>query len=230
MEVQTVTDPGDPKTVATTGGQEPESQQTQTDPEAGEPGALDFSDPNATKAEIERLRKENAKYRTRAKELDSQTQQLNERFSKMEKGLKTLFGEEETEMSPEETIEALQLRNEQLEVQSALREAANEYGIPANQYDYFEFLVSKKLNTLGEGEEITEEDLDEIAKQARGVGATPTTSVDGKGQNPDPTQPTGGISLEEFQAMGIMERSKLYGRDPKLYDRLKAQEEAARKR
>jgi hypothetical protein len=153
-----------------------------------------------------------------------------EQYSKVENGLKGLFGEGEEELSPEEQVHALQARNEQLEMQSAMNEAATEYGVSQPQQEYFEYLVNKTLNGLKEGEELSEQGLEEIAKKANGAAASSSTSIDGgAGQEPAQNDP-GGISIDAFMAMGIMERSKLYSQNPKLYEQLKLQEAAAAKR
>lgn len=183
------------------------------------------------KAYIKGLRDENAKYRTRAKERDSEVSSLNERLGKFETGLKTLFGEEGDDLTPEERVEALQVQNEQLAVQSALKEAAFEYGVDRDSYDYFEFLVTKRLNELEDGEELSEEDLDAIAVSAKAKNVSSTTSVglDSK-DSPTPDSGAGGISLDDFAAMGISEKSVLYQKDPALYNSLAKQEQAAKQK
>lgn len=206
-----------------------ESQQTKTNEEqAVEQADLGWSEDQ--KAYIKGLRDENAKYRTRAKDLESKVTETSERLGKFETGLKTLFGEEGDELSPEERVEALQAQNEQLAVQSAMKEAAFEYGIGRDSYEYFEFLVSKRLNDLEEGEEITEEDLEDIAKSANSRTANSSTSVgtDANG-NPAPIANEGSITLDAFMEMGIGEKSVLYQKDKALYESLANQERAAKK-
>ena len=239
-ETKTVTDT---KTPAPTGqepksagsepsGQEPGGQQAAQDVTTQEPGALDYSDPTATEAVIKQLREENAKLRTRGKERDSEFDALNDRFSKFETGLKSLFsdGDEVDDLTPEQQVEVLQARNEQLEVNAALRDAASEYNIPNENFEFFEFLVGKRLNEMEEGEELSEEDLDAIAQRARGMGgASPNTSIDGEGTSPEPGAQSQEVSLEEFVTMSVMAKSQLYQKNPQLYDQLKKQEAAARK-
>lgn len=212
-------------------GQEPKGQQAEGKGTGDSGNQLDYSDPEATKAVIESLRKENAKLRTGSKERDSEYQQMQERFSKLEKGLKTLFGQEEEEMTPEERLNHVQAQNEHLQMAVAMKEAAFEYGIGTDQYEYFEYLVTKAVNGLEEGQELTDEDLEGIAKQAKGVGAARSTSVDGQGQGSEPTVGNPDeLSLEEFQEMGIVAKSQLYSKNPKLYEKLKLQDDAARKK
>lgn len=212
------------------GGQAPEGQQSQAK-QSLDAGQKDYEWTDEQRSYIEDLRKENAKYRTRAKERDSEVNVLNERLNKFETGLKKIFGDEADEMSPEERIEALQMQNEQLAVQSALKEAAFEYGVDRDNYEYFEFLVSKRLASLEEGEELSEEDLDEIAVQAKGRGGFANTSVGNDGRTvPEPEVDDGGISLEKFETMGISEKSVLYQKNPQLYNQLAAQSRAANKK
>lgn len=202
-------------------------QQATTNTENTDPGGQELGWTEEQKAYIESLRKENAKYRTKSKELETQYTGLTERFSKMEKGLKGLFGDEgDDETPPEEKVQLLQSQNENLVLNNALTEAAIEYGVGKQDFTYFKFLVQEKLAALEDGEELTEEDLDVLAKEARrGKGAT-STSIEGGG-TPPPEQ-TGGITLEQFQAMGINERSALFGKDEALYKQLVSQERASK--
>jgi hypothetical protein len=211
-------------------GQEPANQATQVkqDTQAAGTGDQDLGWTEEQKAYIKSLRDENAKYRTKAKELETQYSGLNDRFSKVEKGLKGLFGEESDDLTPEQQVEALTAQNENLVLNTALTEAALEYGIGKENFTYFKFLVQERLLALEEGEELTEEDLDALASEAtRGRGMV-STSVDGKG-GPAPEIP-GGVSLEEFIGMGINERSALFAKNEALYKQLVAQERAAKVR
>jgi hypothetical protein len=180
---------------------------------------LGFTD--AQKAYIESLRKENAKYRTKSKELETQYSSVNERFSKLETGLKSLFGEGSEKLSPEEQVGALSQQNEQLVLNNALNEAAIEYGIGKEDYSYFKFLVQERLQSLNEGEELTEEDLDGIAKSARRKTASSSTSVEDGSPAPEDAS---GVSLEQFSAMGINEKSILFAKSPEIYKQLLALE------
>ena len=174
------------------------------------------------------LRAENAKYRTRSKTLEEQLGSVNERFTKFETGLKSMFGEEDDSLTPEQRVEHLTGQNEEMAINQALTEAALEFGVGRESYDYFRFLVSERLQSLGEGEEITEEDLEAIAKSAGAKGGMTTTSVDGV-QVPAPEVP-GGTTLEEFQVMGINARSLLFRDNPVLYKQLLMSEQAATKK
>lgn len=195
------------------------------------------------KAYVDGLRKESAKYRTKAKELESGLRGTNDRLNKFESGLKRLFGDDDGEdtgnLTPEQRIERLEKRNqqdkqqlaeerEQLALEAALKGAALEHGIRKENYEYFEFLVGKRLASLQDDEELTEDDLALLAKQANGKSAPKSTSVDEDG--PDPDEEDGELTLEEFMDMGISARSQLYQKDKALYERLVAAEKSAKKK
>jgi len=198
---------------------------TETTTETTDSGNQEPSWSTDQKVYIDNLRKENAKYRTKSKELETQYTGLSERFSKVEKGLKGMFGDStEDDMPPEKKLEAIQSQNEQLVLNNALTEAALEYGILKEDFSYFKFLVQEKLGGLEDGGELTEEDLDVIAKSARRSRAT-STSVEEGGAAPEQQ---GGISLEQFSAMGINERSLLFSKNEALYKQLVSQERSAK--
>lgn len=173
------------------------------------------------KSYIDSLRKESAKYRTKSKELDSKVSEVTTKLTKFEKGLKSLFGEGEDEnVDPEEKIGQLSQALQAKEVQQTITELAYDNGIPKEDKEYFEFLMMKRLQGLEENEELGEEDIAEIAKQAKGrkLGAS---SV-GAGLKPgsEGSKGTGEIGLEQFKKMSITEKSALYGKSPELYERL----------
>lgn len=167
-----------------------------------------------TKKHIAKLRKENAKYRTKAKTAD-------ERALKLEQGLKGLVGGED-DVSPEEKLKNLQSQQEQVSFRAVVLEAALEHGVPKDKLKYFSFLIQEKLSELAEGEELTEENLIEIAKDVKssgGSGKPPgRTSLDGNPPNPNGKK--GDVTLDDFVKMGITERSKLYSTNKGLYDQL----------
>lgn len=174
------------------------------------------------KAYIEALRKENAKYRTKAKELDSELQGLNGRFSKLETGLKTLFGGEEEDLTPEEQINGLSQQNETLNFKSAVMEAAIEYGVGKESIDYFSYLLEQTAGSLEEGQELSEEDVTAIAQKAKSVNAPTSTSVGGT------TVPQGAVgdselTVEKFADMTLTEKSLLFQKQPETYKALAAQ-------
>lgn len=188
----------------------------------------DLSWTKEQKAYVDSLRKESAKYRTKAKELESGLKNTNERMSKFENGLKKLFGEEDDKLTPEQRIEMLNQQNEQLAVATAIKDAAFELGVTRDDYEFFEYLVGKRLAALGDDEELTEEELASFAKQAKSKSAPKKTSVDDDA--PDPDEDDGGVSLEEFQDMGIGARSALYQKDKALYEKLVAMEKKSKRK
>lgn len=228
LEGTTTTEPTTtaPVVATTTDPKEPVSTDPTTTTNTTPPVEEDLGWTDKQKAYVKGLRDENAKYRTRSKEQGSQVDALTGRLDKFETGLKTLFGEEDDKLTPEERIEALQGKNEQLAIQSALQEAAFEYGIGKESFDYFQFLVTKKLNELEEGEELADADLDAIAAQAK-AKVPANTSVGDGGGGPPPTTGDGALTLNEFKVMGIGERSLLYQKDKNLYDSMVKQEKAA---
>jgi len=191
-----------------------------------DPGDADLGWSEEQKTYIESLRKENAKYRTKSKELETNYNGLNDKFSKIESGLRGLFGEEGEELSPEDQISALSQQNESLVINSALTEAALEYGIGKEDYSYFKYLVTERLGELEDGEELTEEDLDGLASAARRGKAAASTSVEGGGTPPPESE--SGITLEAFALMGINERSSLFAKNEALYKQLLAQERGSK--
>jgi len=181
------------------------------------------------KAYVERLRKENAKTRIKAKDLETKYSGLSDRFGKLEGGLKKLFGEDVDDLPPEKKIENLSQHNEALALSNAMKEAALEYGVGKADYEYFEFLVAKTMQELGEDEELGEEDLAAIAKQARAKSTAKSTSVDSGGA-PDPDEDDGSLSLDEFQNMGIVARSALYQKDKATYEKMMLAEKGAKRK
>lgn len=215
------------------GGQEPPAK-TEGD-DGGDPGELDYSDPKATKAAIEALRKENAASRKAKKDLESKFNGVNERFSKLEKGLKGLFGEGDDDIPPEERVSKLSQANQELEGRTALLELAYENDIPKDSVKYFSFLVSEAVDGLKEGEELSEDALAEIVKDVRAKAASPRTSVGGKGDgtgNPPPAKdPSSGddMTVEQFVKLNMGEKTKLFRDNKDLYTRLMVQAKEQRK-
>jgi len=215
--------------------QESDDEEVDDEDDDSDESELEFSPKQ--KAYVEKLRKEAAKTRIKAKELETQHTQLSERFSKFEGGLKSLFkGEKDEKLSPEERIERLEKREQEqerssqaLELANALKEAALEHGVGKADLEYFEFLVGKKLEKLGEDEELSDDDLKALAKQAKAKSAAKSTSVDNDDE-PSPDEDDGEISLDEFQEMGIGAKSALYQKDKPLYEKLAAQDRVAKKK
>lgn len=175
------------------------------------------------KAYLEKLRKENAKFRTRSKELDSKYSNLNTKFSKIENGLKSLFGEGEgSETDPEVQVSQLTEALQAKDIQHSITELAYDHAVPKEDKEYFEYLMMKRLQNLGEDEELGEDDIAEIAKQAKARKGAGASSV-GTGDKPNGAANPTAITLAQFKKMSITEKSALYGKNPKLYESLTIQ-------
>ncbi len=183
-----------------------------------------------TKNYLAKLRKENAGHRTKGKDLKSK---LDESETKRKAILKAA-GIEEDSTSPEERLKALEIENQTKAFRSAVLESAIQHGIPAEQLEYFEFMITKAANELQDGEELDEDALIAIVgkvKKAGGKSANSTVTGDGKGGTGAAPKPgeSGNITLEKFCSMGIMEKSKVYTDNPSLYSELMAQAKAKKK-
>ena len=90
----------------------------------------------------------------------------------------------------------------------------------------YQFLIQDATESLGEGEELSDERLAQIVVECKkgGAGTNGANSTvkkfdkDGK-QIADPSPgDTGGMTLEKFCSMGIVEKSKLYNASPDVYN------------
>lgn len=176
-----------------------------------------------TKAYIAKLRKENAKHRTKAKNARNSNAELLKKF-------KEVLGESDEE-DPEVLAKNLKSENEGLALRSIVLEQAVEYGVGKDAREFFEFFVGKKFASLEEGEELSDEDFAEAAKLAKKAarnigggdgGGGSRTSVDdtNAGGNPNKTK---GVTLEQFKNMTVTEKSDLFIKNRTLYDELFAQ-------
>lgn len=176
-----------------------------------------------TKSYVEKLRKENAKHRVKGKDLASKLK-LSET---QRKAILKAAGIEDDSDTPEEKVKSLTAESQTLSFRNAVLELAVEQGIPKEQLKFFQFLVAEAVGELEEGDELSEETLADIVKQAQGgTGKAAKSSVGGGGKSPKPGE-TSEIDLAKFLAMGINERSLLYGKNPEAY--LKLTEEAKAK-
>jgi hypothetical protein len=188
----------------------PVTPPAKTDPA---PGDLDISKlDSATQDYIKSLRKENGGYRTKAKTADEALKSV-----KLALGLKE-------DVSPEEHAKQLAAQNENQAFENAVLQNALEHGIPKSGLDYFKFLVSGAAAKLGEGEELSDAAVAALALEAKAKSIKPKagSSADGSGSGKTPPPPgeSGEPSVEEFAAMGIMAKSKLYEETPAVYERL----------
>jgi len=210
---------------------DPPGDKTPTDdPPADDPPADDPKWDESTKAYIKNLRAENAKYRTKAKNLGERVQGLDDRFTQLQEGLSKVIGGEgedgKDKLTPQQQVETLTEAYQQSEIQREVQSIAIKLGVSGDAYEYFEFLVGKKLETLEEGEELAADDFGEIAQKAKGqfVSNSGDTSVDGNGSGngsgkPNPND-TKGVTVEQFANMSIAEKSLIYQKTPDLYQQL----------
>ena len=119
---------------------------------------LDFDslDPKTQKY-IKSLRNENKERRT-------EFNKMSARMETFEKGLKKLFGGEDDDTgSPEEKLEAASSQLNSSVTENIILKLALSNGITGEEnVEYFQFLMNKKLESLEEGEEVSDEDVEEI--------------------------------------------------------------------
>ena len=219
----------DPGTPEGSGGQNGGN----TDPEGGNQNDFDESGwDDKTKKYINSLRKENARYRTEAKDSRTKLESLSDRFGKLEGGLKQALGIEGDDTPLEEQVAGLTEVNQNLEFKLAIRDIADEAGIiGSDACSYFEYLVSQEAAKLDENGEISDERMGELiatVKKLHGNKSTGSTSVgdgeNGKGGNtPPPAGNSNDVTLEEFCMMGTLKKGELFGKNPALYNSLMKQ-------
>lgn len=189
------------------------------DQSTDELGALKLSEEQ--KSYIEKLRKENAKWRNKSKASNAEMTKLQERLSKLEGGLKKVVGaDDEDEVDPETQIQALSAKAQKIEFEKTLSDLAIEHGIGKETFRYFKFVVNEALEALDEGEELDEDAIAELAIQAKRFGTSKGTGSSVGTKGPGATQETGAVTFEKFVKMSIQEKSALYGKSPELYNRL----------
>jgi hypothetical protein len=171
-------------------------------------------DPKVQKM-IKDLRTENAKHRTDGKK-------VSDRLTSLESILKKVAGGDTEEETPEEKLAHLSGRAESAEVRSTMLEIALENGISKDNFEYFEFLMGKQLNSLEEGAELSEEDLEEVLKKVK-VGAkkgpAQTSPDDDKEKEKNPGKDDE-MTVEQFAKLGMMAKSKLFNEKPDTYNSL----------
>lgn len=197
------------------------------DPDGG--GDTSKFSPEALKV-IKDLRAENAKHRTT-------NNHVTARLDKFESGFKEMFGDAADKMTPEQKLEQSTSMAESAQYDNTVLGMAIENGISGgDQLDYFKFLVSSSVDSLKEGEEMTDESLVEIVKKAKGTAGQSKKDDDKDGANssvgsgdsgtggniPDPTD-NKNLTLEEFNNMGVMGKTALYRKNKPLYESLMKQ-------
>lgn len=171
------------------------------------------------KAEIAKLRKENASRRTTSKNLEDQLKGNNELVTKV----KAALGITTEDEKPEVVVARLKDQTAALELEVGIRDLAIQNAIPGEHLKYFGFLFREQLEALSEGEELDGEKLSGIVNQVKGLsGAKKASSGAGSGAASE-TPPPGGageVDLTRFTKMNVGERGDLYRTNPALYNRL----------
>lgn len=210
-------------------GQKPEGDQKPEDKkdESTDGDKLDVEKlPENVKAYIKSLRDENAKHRTKNKDLGSKNEKVMKAL--VEAGIIEPSDEE----APEEKLKSVSSKAQALELRAAMLETAVEYNIPKDSLDYFEFLLQKALDGLEDGEELTEEQVAELAKKVKGNTqhtGTKSTSVSGNKSGagaPPPGGDKSAVTLDQFTRMNMGEKSSLYQKSPETYNQLVAEAKA----
>lgn len=176
-----------------------------------------FSDPTKAKELAKSLRAESAKYRTKSKDLESKLSSMEATLGKLKKALNL----EEEEENPEEKVQQLSEQAIVLQTELAIRDLAAEHEIPNQQLKYFKFLMSERFAALGDGEELSEEALNEVIAEVKkgsaGKGINGTGLHNNDKPNPDASS---GVSVERFVKMSPAEKSLIYQKDPTTYNKL----------
>lgn len=212
-----------------------QAQKAYEDAKAADPGddpddTLDETKLDAkTKKYLEKIRKEAATHRVKAKDVKSQLAAEQARL----KAVLKAAGIETDDDKPEEKLKQSESQKNQLAFRNAILESAFEHGIPKESVKYYSFLVSEATSELEEGEELSDEKMVEIVaeckKKASGKSAGATSTVnDGKG-TPNPNQGKDTVTLAEFAAMGTLGKSQLYLKNPTLYEALWTELKAKKK-
>jgi len=193
-----------------------------------EPDGSNWSDD--VKSYVSKLRNENASWRKKVREFEAKTTTLETKLGSFESGLKKLVGgEEDDKTSPEEKLTILEQTRQGLELENAILASAVENGIPADQFEYYSFLLNNRFAKLEENEELSEEMLEEVISKVKGnvsAGAK-NTSVEGS-NTPNPESTPGTVTLEQFKNMSMTEKSVLFQKNKDLYNSLFSQAKAKR--
>lgn len=175
-----------------------------------------------TKKYIESLRKENAKYRTDAKDARA-------KLNSVEKAIGAVGDE-----TPEAKAARVTQENETIAFDNAVLSNAVEHGVSKDSMKYFKYLLAEAAGELKEGEELPEAKIAAIAAEAKAKGVkvaanTTVTSAAGGTATPAPASGSGpALTPEIFAAMGFNEKCKLYESNPTLYESLMKQATAKR--
>ena len=181
----------------------------------GDSGNSMESLPEWAQKEIKTLRSENAKSRT-------QNNALTDRFNKFETGLKTMLGQEGDDLTPEQRVEQVSQENVTLSFDNALLSSAVRNGISGEEeMEFFDFLMRKAVNGLGDDQELSDDEIAAIVQKVKGKtkGAANSSVGDGKDGAPNPDGKSD-VTLDQFTAMNVLQKSVLYQKSPDVYNSL----------
>lgn len=185
----------------------------------GEGGELDVTklDPKVQKL-IADLRKENGDHRKKNKI-------LSESQEKLKKTLIDTGVIDNDEEPTEEKLKNVTQTNEQLNMRSAILEAAVENNVSKDDLKYFTFLIQEAVSGLKDDEELTDAQIADIAKAAKRNGnPMTTTSVDNSKDNSTKKPGASGeVTVEQFAKMNMGEKTAIYVKDKDLYNRMMAE-------
>lgn len=183
---------------------------------------------------IKNLRKENGKHRTKANALEAMTEAQKVEFSSIKKRLAKLSGEDvedDDDVPLEARFQTAQANVNGLMVQNSILETALVHGIPQDSIKYFQYCMAEAVSNLEEGEELEEDAIKAIVAEVKSKSKSSSgaqTSPTGKatGQAPVASTSKGNVSIDQFVAMGLMEKGKLFEKDPELYKALATEAKA----
>lgn len=195
-------------------GNTPPDIGNETPPESGTQDVKSL--PEWAQSMITGLRTENGDKRTKANNLQT-------RLEKIEGGLKSMFGEKDDQMTPEDRVSHLSKANEEAEFNNSILMSAIQNGVGADDLEYFSFKMNKALDGLEEGQEFSEDQFAAIIQDVKGKSSKgqTNTSVNGKGGEPNPNTGTT-IKVDQFAKMGLLDRTKMFRENRPLYDQLHA--------
>lgn len=177
-----------------------------------------------TKAYISKLRKENAATRTKANRFETELSDIKKRVNRLA-GV-----DDEDEVPPEEQLAHLEEIATSTHFENAVLRQALALGISGEEnVEYFSFLVQKAVSGLEEGEELTGEAIQEIAKKVNAKGGSSgstSTSVTTPPKAPGGNAPE--MTVERFSKMSMAEKSHLYATRPDVYQDMFDKAKAAR--
>jgi hypothetical protein len=169
--------------------------------------------PEATRNYIKKLRRESAKYRTKASNLEGMLGQQSERIKK-------LAGGDDDDTPPEKRVEELGATASTLAFENAILQTAVDHGIGKEGLKYYKFLVQERMQELGEGEELSDDDLEEIADEARAKTTktrAKTSVTDGDSKSGKAPGTKSGVTVEQFARMTIAEKTEFRQKSPDQY-------------